>query len=383
MIIRRAEISKFCESTDFAWNGLRQFQNVHFTAKRISEYHNIDEKNSNVIKQSQQVRFCLQQAEEYFAAAKTVSLATKPLLLYYGVMSLALAEILVKQDGESSLDKARDQHAHHGLSLVSERDPSKQNALEDSAKALRAAPMTKAEGVRFGTFELWHKGSRETPMVGKWDETFSNGVNQNGWRLMALGSDTRPQQIPERGITLLECFQHTPQMKQLLAQNSITDKLVRASLFESVINQTGHSRSFVAHPANEENIELIKELFFFHPSIIEDLDIIEHKNSFLIRSNHKYEHPVYPTSLPFGFQMESKEVWLSCDQKFLNEFGIIYYALYILGNYARYYPDRWMVDVEKSSSLSLAVRLFLQIAERRAPILSLSEMNQTWYVVES
>lgn len=45
----------------------------------------------NVLKQATKIRYCLLQAKEYRDAAEGASLATKPLLLYYSVMSLAFS----------------------------------------------------------------------------------------------------------------------------------------------------------------------------------------------------------------------------------------------------------------------------------------------------
>ena len=67
-------------------------------------------------------------------------------------MSLALAEILFKQSGNSSLDKARAENRHHGLSMTT-GGIARGADLADSAANLRAIPM-EVEGKRKGTFEL-------------------------------------------------------------------------------------------------------------------------------------------------------------------------------------------------------------------------------------
>ena len=64
----------------------------------------------------------------------------------------------------------------------------------------------------------------------------------------------------------------------------------------------------------------------------------------------------------------------------LNEFGYLYVGLYILGNYARYFPDRWMTDVEAGSPLALAAEEFIAMAEWRMALLTLSELSETYFV---
>jgi hypothetical protein len=117
MIISNSRVVRTTDPAAFACAGLRRSQNIENVADRISAIHNVPEKHrANIRKQAQQLRYCLIQAREHFSAANTVSLATKPNLLNYGLMSLALAEILFKQSGLSSLDKARE--SHHGLTMT-------------------------------------------------------------------------------------------------------------------------------------------------------------------------------------------------------------------------------------------------------------------------
>src|ERR1700733_14387293 len=98
MIINQARSVKTSEPAAYAWAALRKFQNVEIVANALMTTHKTDAKwRENVRKQARQLRYCLIQAREYFTAAKSVSLATRPNLLYYGLMSFALCEILFKQ----------------------------------------------------------------------------------------------------------------------------------------------------------------------------------------------------------------------------------------------------------------------------------------------
>lgn len=156
MLIQDLRIIPDLNSDHFAWSGLSRFHNVSYTTQRLCEDHNIPtSQHKNAKKQAAQIRYCLVQAREYFQAANTVSISTKPVLLYYGLMSLALAEILLKQDGNSSLDLARGHHAHHGLDFRLSNTPPQELSLGDNAGKLRATPLRRGSE-RFGTFELWH-----------------------------------------------------------------------------------------------------------------------------------------------------------------------------------------------------------------------------------
>jgi hypothetical protein len=61
-------------------------------------------------------------------------------------------------------------------------------------------------------------------------------------------------------------------------------------------------------------------------------------------------------------------------------FGFIYVALYMVGNYARYLPDLWMRDVERSSPLALVVEDLVAMAARRVPLLTVSELSGIYHV---
>lgn len=383
MIIEQVREILADDPVRFAWTGLRQFQNVQYTVGKIEEYHDPPaSQKKNVLKQAQQIRYCLAQAEEYFTASSVVSLATKPLLLYYGIMSLALAEILIKQSGDSSLDRARGQHAHHGLDLRVDANPSELHLLSDSASKLRAVPLVRGSGGRFGTFELWHRTSRETPWAGKEQIIHSSGNRQERLALLAKGRDERPDLFPENGFSLLDCLRSIPQLAPLLRDNEISPSTAGGHI-TSVINAPSElaTISVIIHPASAEVLETVYPRFLFPLGDFESVDVVEMPSGCIIQMRYRFGESTYTKRFPFGFQTDWDKIFFSGGQNSLNEFGVIYTALYILGNYARYFPDQWMIDVEQCSLLSLAALELMELATRRAPLLSLCEMTQTWHLV--
>jgi hypothetical protein len=201
MIITQTRKVRTPDQAAFAWSTLRKYQNVDSVANKLMKIHSVPHKRrDNVRKQAQQLRYCMIQAREYFTAAEAVSIATKPNLLYYGTMSLALAEILFKQSGNSSLDKARTEHRHHGLSMTVGGFP-KEASLETSANLIRAIPM-EADGKRKGTFELWHRSSREHPLVGLSNSHFAQGGTTSGLEVIFGAIDEPYRPLSPNGITL-------------------------------------------------------------------------------------------------------------------------------------------------------------------------------------
>ena len=83
-----------------AWDGLRQHRNTEWVARKLIQKHGLSKAQiKNAHKQAAQIRYCLDQAFEYYRAAEAVALATKATLLYYSALALATAEILYKQTG--------------------------------------------------------------------------------------------------------------------------------------------------------------------------------------------------------------------------------------------------------------------------------------------
>src|SRR5262249_11581118 len=162
-------------------------------------------------RQATQIRHCLAQAREYYRAAEIVTLAVKPLLLYYAAMSLALAEVLLKQTGDASLDRAREQHRHHGLDFRIEGTVRGDEDLIGSCSRLRAAPTIRGVGERFGTFALWHRSCRESPIAG--EQRVPAGVpgfTQSSFEVLLGARDTQLEEVPPAGLSLLDCFCHLP-----------------------------------------------------------------------------------------------------------------------------------------------------------------------------
>jgi YaaC-like Protein len=231
MILRDASIVPSADHSRYAWTGLARFQNVAFVEEQICRIHSLGKAaRQNARKQARQIRYTLIQAKEYFDAAEAVTLATKPNLLYYSIMSLALAEILFKQTGSSSLDSAREQHRHHGLTLHVANVPQDTN-LESASSALVAKPLIRAGGERFGTFELWHRSCREMPLCGNVTINHSSGRASTTSFFPVLNPvDVRLPLVPHNGLTLFDCLRASPGMMSFLPQFGIIPDLVRGRL---------------------------------------------------------------------------------------------------------------------------------------------------------
>lgn len=248
MIIQAATVFPNEDATRRAWAGLARFQDIAFVEEQIYRLHNLTKNDrANARKQARQIRYTLIQAKEYFDAGMEVTLATKPNLLYYCVMSLALAEILYKQSGDSSFDRARAEHKHHGLEL--RVDDSSGNAQFSAAlSALRAVPLIGARGRRFGTFELWHRSCREMPLCGN----ITIHHRQHGGSSTRFGSvlsagDVRLPLVPAVGLTLLDCFRALPGMIDFLSDYHVRSDVVRGRVSVGELRQSCQRNNYAYH----------------------------------------------------------------------------------------------------------------------------------------
>lgn len=314
--IARAEPGRLPE---FAWRGLRRFRNAKDVADRISERHKVSRAHkSNVYKQALQIRYSLVQAEEYFEAAQSVSEAIRPTLLYYSLMSLAIAEILWKQTGESSLDAARSEHGHHGL--IFKMDGRKERITFDFP-LLRAKPFEN-RGIRVGTFELWHRTARYGPLVGELISRLGQGSQK---RLLAFlyAEDQRMPLLPSSGLSLLDCIRLVPGMHRYLSDQKISPATVRGK-FEGISYDDGSgTTNFIAQPGDAHIILKAKEKILFRANDLNAIEYFEFPSGFSV--SWKTAENICPdVRFPEGFSVAYDEVYICPEPPPLNEFGLYY-----------------------------------------------------------
>ena len=354
--------------TSFAWSHLRRFRHVPYVVDRLIARHKPDSKQlSNIKKQAQQIRLCLQQAEEYFEASNAVSLVTRPTLFYYSVMCLALAEVLFKQGGDSSLDKARSEHRHHGL--IAKIGNVRRDLRDAQAilASMRALPLIN-EGKRTGTFELWHRSARTYPVGG----VFERG-HLKSFATLFSGDEDRMEEIPAQGISLLDCYKCIPGLWLTIKLQDIIGDTVRARV-TGVRHQDIVTLKIDFHPGPPACWQGCAEQFRISPKDHEAITIIEYENHATIQIRQA-EGDVLNFRLPSATMLGIDDVRFLSRPATLNEFGYIYVAMFVLGSFARYYPDLWIKDVEGFTSLAHLAEQLLAHAAERVPVLLLSELS--------
>ncbi|WP_081053396.1 YaaC family protein [Burkholderia vietnamiensis] len=383
MIITSVNLIKARDITQYCWSRLAQFQNIQLTSNLICDLHGIQNTDrssrSNAKNQAEQIKYCLAQAQEYFNAATSVSLATKPVLLYYCTMSMALSEILLKQSGDSRLSKLREEHNCHGLQLGVRATPKPEDSLEDSSSSLIAKPQRDISGALKGTFEVWRRSAREHPVAGKHTTFFSSGANQQGYGVILGANDVPPPELPRSGVSLFDCMRELPYMTSLIKTFGINPNLVRASISNSRTEIYGQETiELIIHPAHRDTIDKFGNLVELDPEAINAMTFKELPSGYIVTYQPTGQiHMTFPSST----SINQDDFYFSCSGLNLGEFGFLYCALHICGNFARYYPDIWLKHIEKSSPLSMAIDELCSHALERLPLLVLSEMLRSYQLV--
>ncbi|MBB5409652.1 hypothetical protein HDG34_003594 [Paraburkholderia sp. HC6.4b] len=381
MIIKNCATYSSSDVAKYAWTRLAHYQNIDAVTRHIMTLHALPERHrANAKRQATQIRQCLMQAREYFEAAQVVSLATRPVLLYYSIMSLALCEILFKQTADSRLEKLREEHGCHGLSLTLTSQTTPADTLEASAAALIAKPQLAPNGSGRGTFEVWRRSSRELPLSGQLTQSLSGTrATTSGHAVLAVGVDQEPPRFPNGGRSLLSVLQSLPQMVDVVYRYDLLPELVRAKCTAtSDITQINRTTEVTVHPGPQHLIDAFANQISLPSSEAPRINAQE------LPSGLIFSFPQDTAiSLPWCVCIDTKTVWLSTRQESLTEFGLLYVGLHIAGNFARYYPDKWLAHIDASSPLALAIDKLTEAAFERAPLLTLCELTRVQLLREA
>jgi hypothetical protein len=247
-----------------------------YCVDRLLSIHSLASSDaSNAKKQAKQIAACVRQAEEYFRAARAVSIVTRPLLLYYGCSALASAQILWKGTGDVSLDKMRADHGEHGLDRVA---PSIKEFNDPAQLAQLKAKIVKKSGEPSGLFGLWRRTMRNDGAVGVVETHFSNGSMSKGHKLILGGEEPLPREL--KGWNLLDLLKSLTLLRHSLDGVGIPSELVRATVsvhFTQHANTNRLTEKFklVVHPAEQTLLDLTLAQIKFESRVHDILKITE------------------------------------------------------------------------------------------------------------
>jgi hypothetical protein len=197
----------------------------------------------------------------------------------------------------------------------------------------------------------------------------------------ALDLPYRP--VPSNGITFAECISSLPLMTEQASAAGLTVHFVRGKSQKQIWpGPNWHSVTDVVFHPSSLNAVLLEQINI-NPNFTDRFDITELGTGYVVRINQDWVNSPISTPLPPASMITEEEWRMWTNSPPLNEFGYLYVALYLAGNYPRYYPDRWVLDVERSTPLALAIEELCEISEWRVPWLALCELGRTLLVNEA
>jgi len=367
-----------------AWRRILEYANLEFSKSAISDLHGPPiNKNlkQNYIKQAQQIRVSILQSKEYFDAASASSLFTSPNHIYYGMVSLASAIMLLRGSGDKALDRLRQvsSNKHHGLNLSTNvNNRTCQDGLNILANSF-------VEVLQKGFFINWYETLpsefKEYAIVKIIKGTVTATTRQYKGFEILLSSE----EIIGKKYSLLDLFARLPDVYFDLTRYGHTVHASR-STSEITINEKNKTKSLkwrIHGAPNPDVLELILEKFKSPSDAIDCLKWSDYENQTgcIVEFTTKGQnmHVQYPSSRE---NINNDEILYEMTLDTL-EIVDAYMAAYALSMLSRYYPDYWIRCLESHCMAANAIEHFVFVMSKKFPVLALKLLASADIVIST
>jgi len=382
------------------WKLLRQFLDIDYVVEEIIQTHKItdNKQKPNITKQAVQIGYCIRQAEEYFHAADQVDLATKPNLLYYGAVSLSQALVLLKQNGELSLDMRRmmNTHKHHGLELLG--TPITKGisniGIEEFFNSIECKCHINGDKP-WGQFSVFYQSlisnvyfiDHEIIKRGR-KVSFHN-------KLTADCADVKCIKfILQTKFQMMELIKTLPDMFFLLNELDIEPSIYRGDVKSKIEanydndvegeKTTLQSKSTFQLFINGIKPDMQDFLINYYQKVIPQIQLVE-KNGNIIAFNLIIESgPDDPISYSFPDivdDLNGRKYYIGNPDEYIIEPAAHFIILFCLGMICRYYPDVWMKAIDQNVRVAEFSDALLDMIYRKFPNLILDQMTEAKYYI--
>lgn len=362
-----------------SWRRLLEFANVELAVERIAVNFGTPSRGdkSNYRKQATQIRVSLLQAREYFEAAKQASLFTKPNLLYYGIVSLATASMLINGGGEKSLDYLRKNkdNSHHGLIFTHSLDHN------NSKIGLNLIEKSHVEICAKGHFKNWYETINKSQAMyalrRKHDEnSISTGKYLSGeYRLIDFEN--------------IVGVKHT--LFQLIAQ--LPDIIPTLSRYGTAVDYARGSREIDEYTQHNT----VQDVFIFHQSSSYEslMKIVDRFTCdgvyFEVNVEHGKASGAVKTKkgAPRAFSFpDSRETMDHRSIYYTEEINVpeavdFYLLSYALSMHARYLPDIWVSFLESHCKGAKLIEQVVNLLVLKMPNLMLNQISGSDLVIST
>ncbi len=384
------------------WKYLRFFQDMSYTADIHRVYMSIPKESkihqANIKKQATQIGYCIRQAEKYFNASEVVNLPTRPLLMYYGAVSLAQALLLLKRNGMYAFDTIEEKHKRHGLEL----SLAIRNDSYSSAESFLSAIKCRCQ--ENGFFPLFY----DTLVAGaihvqqEIHNFVPNTFGPRDWAttvgLLPWPDSLKQEQLLTTPLSVLDLIKILPDMVFFLNELGIQPNLCQGSVKSSLANH---------YSSPDHGVVLQKSVLtvhYFIDNLTQDqkvhfLQMYEGAPNINTAPDFGLETPyIHLQSVieaqSFGGAVDLEDTAKVIDdingakyyvlypETFVSEPAAFLLILYCLGMLSRYHPHLWMKAIE-NSRLAELTDFMLNIIHKKFPNLILDQMTETRHYVHS
>jgi len=382
------------------WKLLRNFLDSVYVTDKIRTINNLLNKSQdeNITKQADQIGYCIQQAQEYFFASSKVGLPTRPLLLYYGVVSLSTALVLLKQDESHSLDllRASHKHQHHGLKPIRLAEGANiADNIEAFLSSVKCACHTRKNNP-WGLFGLFYQSLDPCSFA------FEVEIHNAGIPTFLTTHHHLPcaeklelNSIIRRSFNMLDLVNSLPDMYFIMRDLGSQPHLCRGNQRRNILRHYKKDKDgkdqlekevtttnfFIdgIEPTDKNN--LISYYNKNNPDIkvVDDLGRNLYLQHTIEISSSDEKREIY---LPDGVDdISGRLYYILRPQSYLPEPATHQILSFCLGMLSRYYPDVWMHAIGKNVRLAELIDSLLNIIHRKFPNMILNQMTSVKHYI--
>lgn len=330
------------------WRYLSLFSQEKFAREKISDLHpNLATKKLNEI--SLRISACIHHAKEYYEASKSVSMLTKPLLLYYGMYSLAKA-LIYSRDPQINFDSLK----HHGL-----MSPEFDDKVEKFASAT-----TKLHSK--GVFYHFSKYTQHNSCVVPASEI---EVDYTNLTMKLIDTTLRKLTIGEE-IVLRDIFLSLPELFDVfLLMGRKRSRLYKIALELEKDISGNWKRLLGVYKAGNDGITI--GLLQKKIPEIRGREIIKEFDDAILFDRRL--HGNYETLIPKQLvKSTSGGYFLASGDNLISDMNANFIAMFFLSNIVRYKPPLWRRILD--SKYRIMIETFVSNSERKFPKMILNEL---------
>lgn len=365
-----------CENTyEESWRRLMEYANVELAIDAIDAIEREkgtpkSSRDKNDYKnRAEEARVSLLQAKEYFEAAKSSSLFTQPNHLYYGMVALSTACMLIRGGREKTLEYLRKDsvNKHHGLSFsfTSSKNKSKEDIKLLDNSFIEIYPN--------GHFKNWYETLIKTQPIFSLREI--KRINSKTSGLTRCGDYDIPsfEELNELKKNITFIIKRFPDLSSDLGRYGISASCARGNHKINSDLNTGYTQhNFMFHNAtsNETLLEII-DRFECEEGINFCINIEENQKAGSVKT-----HPTKELGFSFPDSRETLDNNTIFYSENVNtpEIADLYLVSYSLSMLSRYHPDIWVSFLESHCKGAKLVERVVRILMLKSPSLMLNQI---------